>query len=59
MTLVTNPQTIETECPTCKKTVNAIKIENNVRTYLTNEDQFHTTLMLLGCPECRLVFWCK
>ena len=53
MTLVTNPQTIETECPTCKKIVNAIKIENNVRTYLTNEDQFHTTLMLLGCPECR------
>lgn len=59
MTIVSIPQTIETECPICKKTVNAIKIENNIRAFLTNEDQFETTLRLFGCPECRLVFWSK
>ncbi len=55
--LITSTYTIETKCSNCKKTVNAIKIEQNIRSYLSEDARFKSTLILLGCPKCKSVFY--
>ena len=47
---------IKTICPGCKKDIKAIKIENNLRVRM-KEGPFKTTIRLLGCPKCKIVFF--
>ncbi len=50
--------TMECTCPSCKEKVNAIKISQNRRP-IPDTFNFRYTLHILGCPECKNVFFEK
>ena len=59
MTLDPQSRTIEMECPSCNKEIHAIRIDNNLRVFLSEDDQSETSIRLLGCPACHIVYWGK
>lgn len=53
--IITHKYTLEATCPNCNKEVKAIKISREKIT-LTNT-RFENAFHILGCPECKNVFY--
>ncbi len=53
--LVEYKYTMDKKCPSCKKQVKAIKL--NEETVYVQDSDWHNKIQLLGCPECHNVFF--
>lgn len=49
-------QFVKTKCPSCKSEIKAIKNNTNIATWL-KEEEHEVPICLLGCSECKIVFW--